>query len=420
VVEPDAVLEVADHVFDLGVAAVVGLQPDRGADTVGDEGVVVPGGKQLALVAEVAHPTHDEPVALVVGLGDLGHAGVGIGDVDPGGLGDRRDRVADWLGLADGDRVVHLVAPQRRDGLGRPEPRVHADGQLAGGTSAAHAGDELINESGHAAGGVGPAGPLAGVQHLTGSGAGGQQRVVAELAGVAVGGTLLVMAVDLHDGGVRVDCHRPIAGSGTGGPRPAKELFGEPVQLAGVAEGERAQERADRRWRQDPVAQHRGGGPTAQHVDIVDAVPTGEDPMHQGQQLGAGVGGTWPLAEVDELVGGLLDPQPLGQGGGQQQPRSGDRVGVVEGDVELVEGVGGLHRESALLIGDHGSSSRRHSPRSEGLSHNRISTISLPQRCTQAETPPSPRAGWLGSVRSVLRNTGISRVSRARALAAEG
>jgi hypothetical protein len=146
------------------------------------------------------------------------------------------------------------------------------------------------------------------------------------------------------------------------------------------------------RWRRGRYS----GGPTPQHVDVVDAVPTGQDPMHQGQQLGAGVGRTRPRSEVDELVGGLLDPQPLSHGGGQQQSRSGDRVGVVKGDVEPVQVVGGLHRERALLIGKHGSSSRRHSPRSEGLSHNWISTIPLPQRCTQAQATCSratrPRA----------------------------
>jgi hypothetical protein len=87
-----------------------------------------------------------------------------------------------------------------------------------------------------------------------------------------------------------------------------------------------------------------------QHVDLVDAVPPARIPC-PGSAAWRRVGRTWPLAEVDELVGGLLDPQPLGQGGGQQQPRSGDRVGVVEGDVELVQGVGGWHRESALLSG---------------------------------------------------------------------
>jgi hypothetical protein len=45
-----------------------------------------------------------------------------------------------------------------------------------------------------------------------------------------------------------------------------------------------------------------------------------------------------PLAQVDHRIGGLLDPEPLGQGGSQQQAGVGDGVGVVEAGVELVEG----------------------------------------------------------------------------------
>jgi hypothetical protein len=55
-------------------------------------------------------------------------------------------------------------------------------------------------------------------------------------------------------------------------------------------------------------------------------------------------------AQVDQLVGGLLDAQPLGQRGRQQQIRVGDRVGVVKARVELIQDVGGSHREPALLI----------------------------------------------------------------------
>jgi len=61
--------------------------------------------------------------------------------------------------------------------------------------------------------------------------------------------------------------------------------------------------------------------------------------MHQGQQLAAGPVRASPLAQVDQRIGGLLDAQPLGQGGRQQQPRVGDRVGVVNAAVELVQGV---------------------------------------------------------------------------------
>lgn len=92
------------------------------------------------------------------------------------------------------------------------------------------------------------------MEHLAGIGAGGQQRVVAELSGVAVGGAALVVAVDLADGGVHIDGHRRLVRSGTSGPRPGKDLLGGLVELADVAEGERTQERAQRRWRQHPMA----------------------------------------------------------------------------------------------------------------------------------------------------------------------
>jgi hypothetical protein len=36
------------------------------------------------------------------------------------------------------------------------------------------------------------------------------------------------------------------------------------------------------------------------------------------------VGGAGPLAQVDQLIGGLLEPEPPGQGGGQQEAGVGD------------------------------------------------------------------------------------------------
>jgi hypothetical protein len=41
--------------------------------------------------------------------------------------------------------------------------------------------------------------------------------------------------------------------------------------------------------------------------------------MHQREQLASGMGRAGAVTEVDQLVGGLLNPQPLGQGGRQQQ-----------------------------------------------------------------------------------------------------
>jgi hypothetical protein len=111
----DAVLEVADGVFDLGVAAVVGLQLQRGALTVGDEWVVVVVAEQGELGAwGGAHPAHDQahdpalaaerPVA---GLGDVGAAVQPIGNRRPCIGGDLGDDPVDRLGELDGDRAGH-------------------------------------------------------------------------------------------------------------------------------------------------------------------------------------------------------------------------------------------------------------------------------------------------------------------------
>jgi hypothetical protein len=60
------------------------------------------------------------------------------------------------------------------------------------------------------------------VQHLTGVGTEREQRVQAKAAGVAVTGTLLVVAVDLADRGVHIDHQWPITGTGTRLPRPGQ------------------------------------------------------------------------------------------------------------------------------------------------------------------------------------------------------
>jgi hypothetical protein len=59
-----------------------------------------------------------------------------------------------------------------------------------------------------------------------------------------------------------------------GRPRAREQLLGEPVELADMAEGERAQEGPQGGGGHDPVAQHLAGGATAQQVGVVDAVPT--------------------------------------------------------------------------------------------------------------------------------------------------
>ena len=69
VVEPDAVLQVADGVLDLGVAAMVGLQFQGISIPVGDEGVIAVVGEQRQLGAgRGPYPPDDEPRVCGVGV----------------------------------------------------------------------------------------------------------------------------------------------------------------------------------------------------------------------------------------------------------------------------------------------------------------------------------------------------------------
>ena len=62
VIEPHAVLQVADRVLDLGVAAMVGLQFERLSVAVGDEGVVAIRREESELrTRRRPHAPDDEP-----------------------------------------------------------------------------------------------------------------------------------------------------------------------------------------------------------------------------------------------------------------------------------------------------------------------------------------------------------------------
>ena len=105
------------------------------------------------------------------------------------------------------------------------------------------------------------------------------------------------------------------------GPRPGKELLGEPVQLADVPEGEGAQEGPKVQGAMTRRPSTRLVAP--QRSRSASWMQSLQHRMHQGQQLAAGPGRASQLAQVDQLIGGLLDAQPLGQGGRQQQPGVG-------------------------------------------------------------------------------------------------
>ena len=195
-VEPHAVLEVADGVLDLGVAAMVGLQVQRVAVTVGDEGVVAVIGKQRQLGAgRGLDPAYDEPHGCGVGLaleGDirgLGHVGGAVHPVwneRPLCLRNGLDEVAHALVLSHGDGEADaLLSAGGDDGVG-VEAAVGPHGEWSGGPGVTHPPHRLPQEVGRAPRRVGSALAQSGHQHLSGSGGHGEERVIAPLAGVAV------------------------------------------------------------------------------------------------------------------------------------------------------------------------------------------------------------------------------------------
>jgi hypothetical protein len=175
--------------------------------------------------------------------------------------------------------------------------------------------------------------------------------MVAEPVGVTVAGALLVVAVHLADGGVHIHGQRSVAGPSARRPGPGEDLAGHLVELADVAEREATQPGPNGGGRHQPVPEHAGGRPAAQQLHVVDAVPANDYGVDHGEQLAAWAGRTRSVAEVDQLVGGLLDSQPLSERGGQQQPGRGDRVLVVERDIDLVQHhMRGWHRKGCPPI----------------------------------------------------------------------
>src|SRR5215216_1779314 len=79
-------------------------------------------------------------------------------------------------------------------------------------------------------------------------------------------------------------------------------------------------------------------------------------------------------AKIDDLVGDLLDAQPLGQRR-RQHPGTGDGVVVVEGDIGLVQHhLEGWHRKG----------------RPPARDHDRLAAVILPGRGTLFTISPSP------------------------------
>jgi hypothetical protein len=96
-------------------------------------------------------------------------------------------------------------------------------------------------------------------------------------------------------------------------------------------------------------------GPTTsirpQHVGVVDALGAGDQRLEKGHHLGSGLEVAGAVTKVDDLIGRLLDAEVGRQSGGEDEARVGHRVGVVEADIEPVEGVRESHRKGVLRAG---------------------------------------------------------------------
>jgi hypothetical protein len=153
------------------------------------------------------------------------------------------------------------------------------------------------------------------MQQVPGAGGKRQQRVVAAHLGVAKRGPLLVGPVDLADGRVDVDGQRGRAFTRAGLPGPLQRLAADGVQLAGMAERERAQERADRGGSEHPVAEHLAGGPGPQPVAVIDPLATGQGRVEQRHRLVGDVGPSGRFPQLDVSAQQLPQAQPDRQRG---------------------------------------------------------------------------------------------------------
>jgi hypothetical protein len=157
--------------------------------------------------------------------------------------------------------------------------------------------------------------------------------------------------VDLDDGVVDIDQHRARVLQGAEQPAVLGEVEQEPgghgVGLADVAEGERAQERAQRRG---GVAggQDRAHPAVPEQGHVIDAVGAGDHARHQRGQLQAGVGAL-VRRHAHPLVGQLAQPSPPGQGHHRDQTGRRHEIGLVENRRGDRAGVRKLHLRDALL-----------------------------------------------------------------------
>lgn len=113
------------------------------------------------------------------------------------------------------------------------------------------------------------------MEDLTDIGSCCEQRVIAEVTGVAISSTGFGLAEHVADRRVEVD-NKIISRACALDPSPAKRLFDNTFELTNMTVSEASQEGSERRWCHDPKRQHCLGGTCSQHVCVIDVASTAE------------------------------------------------------------------------------------------------------------------------------------------------
>ena len=104
-----------------------------------------------------------------------------------------------------------------------------------------------------------------------------------------------------------------------------------------MAEGEGAQERAERRRRHHPVTEHRLGAPGAQHVRVVDVTPARHHRVDQGEHLASRARPPDDAAHLHRVVDEALQTEATDERRNEQQAGVGHQSRLIEGHRQPVD-----------------------------------------------------------------------------------
>lgn len=142
-----------------------------------------------------------------------------------------------------------------------------------------------------------------------------------------------------------------------------------------MPKGERAQERPQRRRRDDAMPEHRSCLTRTQHRTVIDAVRSETHRGHQAHHLAARVRRPRPVTEINRPVNHGLNSQPLREHRREQHPRVRDHPLIVEHDPRCVRQT--IHHTGDPLAQDPQPLARPVLPASGGhlnLSRGRLPT----------------------------------------------